>query len=469
MEKKQYKEKMKLKFDKRTNTLVEEVYKYELQDVKEPKLFRDLFQYSEVPKISFNHRIVPMFPPDEIWITDTTFRDGQQSRPPFTVKQIMDLYDMLHRLGGPKGIIRACEFFLYSEKDKEAVRKCLEKGYKFPQITGWIRARKEDFKLVKEMGLKETGILTSASDYHIFLKLKKTRRQAMDDYLGIVKSALEVGITPRCHLEDITRADYYGFVVPFVQELMKLSKESGIPVKIRACDTLGYGVSYPGVSLPRSVKGIAYGLVQYAEVPPEWLEWHGHNDFYKALINATTAWLYGCSGANGTLLGIGERTGNAPIEGLVMEYIGLRGTSDGMNLSVITEIADYFRKEMKYKIPDNQPFVGTDFNVTKAGIHADGLLKDEEIYNIFDTGKLLKRPVKVEVSDKSGAAGIAHWINSHFGLKGNKTVGKDSPAVIAIKKWVDEEYVTERTTSISDEEMLHQVQQHLPGLFKKRN
>lgn len=64
---------------------------------------------------------------------------------------------------------------------------------------------------------------------------------------------------------------------------------------------------------------------------------------------------------------------------------------DGMDTTVITEIAEYFRKEMGYDIPPMTPFIGENFNVTKAGIHADGLMKDEEIYNIFNTKKLLKR------------------------------------------------------------------------------
>src|SRR3990172_1311760 len=201
-----------LRFNKRRNTLEPEEYIFQLKDSEEPNFFRDVFPYDKIPKISFNYRLNPMNMPDEIWITDTTFRDGQQSRPPYTVKQIVELYDLLHRLGGKNGVIRQCEFFLYSSKDKDAVRKCLERNYRYPEITGWIRATKEDFKLVKEMGLKETGILTSCSDYHIFLKLKKTRRQAMDDYLAVVKSALDIGVIPRCHLEDITRADFYGFV-----------------------------------------------------------------------------------------------------------------------------------------------------------------------------------------------------------------------------------------------------------------
>lgn len=149
--------------------------RYELKDVGEPQLFRDMFPYSEVPKIIFEDRSVSMNIPDDIWITCTTFRDGQQAQPPYTVEQIVTLYDFLHRLGGNSGLIRQSEFFLYSKKDRLAVEKCLEKGYKYPEVTGWIRANKRDFQLVKEMGLKETGILTSCSDYHIFLKLNKNR------------------------------------------------------------------------------------------------------------------------------------------------------------------------------------------------------------------------------------------------------------------------------------------------------
>ena len=89
---------------------------YPLVDVKTPNVFHNLFPYEEVPKIAFNDRIVPHHMPDEIWITDTTFRDGQQSRAPYTTEQIVRIYDYMHRLGGPKGKIRQCEFFLYSKK-----------------------------------------------------------------------------------------------------------------------------------------------------------------------------------------------------------------------------------------------------------------------------------------------------------------------------------------------------------------
>jgi len=436
-------------FNDRRNLLETAEQLYILNDVAEPNLYRDIFPYGEVPKIAFNNRLVPTNMPGEIFITDTTFRDGQQTRAPYTPGQIVDLYKLLHRLGGPKGIIRQSEFFLYTEKDREAARKCLELGYEFPEVTSWIRASKKDFEMVKDFGLKETGILMSCSDYHIFNKMKMTRKQALEHYLSIIKLAFEVGIRPRCHLEDITRADFYGFVVPFATEITKLSREANIPVKIRACDTMGYGVSFPGAALPRSVPGIIYGLMHHADVPSELLEWHGHNDFYKVVANASTAWLYGAAAVNCSLLGIGERTGNCPLEAMVFEYASLRGTLDGMEPTVITEIAEYYERELGDSIPPQTPFVGRQFNVTRAGIHADGILKDEEIYTIFDTKKLLNRPAEVAITEYSGAAGIAHWLKNHAGIDAAKT----DPLVAFIKEAVDADYAGGRTTIYTDAEL----------------
>ena len=444
---------------KKTNLLEQSSYKYSLQDVEQPNLMRDNYGYEDAPKVSFNHRLVPMAMPEDIWITDTSFRDGQQAMPPYSVENIVEIYKLMARLGGPYGIIRQSEFFIYTEKDREAVEKCMELDYKFPEITTWIRANKEDFKLVTDMGIKETGILVSCSDYHIFKKMGMTRSHAVDYYLGTIKSAFEAGVVPRCHLEDLTRADFYGFVVPFVNEIMKLSKETKIPVKIRACDTMGYGVPYSGAALPRSVPGIIYGLQHYSGVPSEMLEWHGHNDFYHAVSNASAAWLYGCSSVNCSLLGIGERTGNIPLEAMVFEYAGFRGSFDGMDPTAITEIARYFEDEIGYVIPPRTPFVGEDFNMTKAGIHADGLLKDQEIYTIFNTEKLLNKKPGVTVGKTSGLAGIAYWINEHFELPMEKQVDKKDPLVLELKEWIDELYENGRNTNISNREMRMKIKE----------
>lgn len=445
----------------KTNKLEQDPYIYQLQDVDSPELFREMFPYTDTPKIAFNYRRVPENMPEDIFITDTTFRDGQQSRAPYTTEQMVHIYKLLNKLGGPKGMIRQTEFFVYSEKDRKALEKCMELGLEFPEITTWIRASKKDFELVRSIGVKETGILVSCSDYHIFHKMGLTRKQAMDKYLGIVSECIEAGLRPRCHFEDITRADFYGFVVPFANKLMELSNESGVPVKIRACDTMGYGVPYPGAALPRSVSGIIYGLQHYSSVPSEMIEWHGHNDFYKGVVNATTAWMYGAGAVNCSLLGIGERTGNVPLEAMVFEYASLRGHLNGMDTRVITEIAEYLQNETGYKIPPMTPFVGADFNLTRAGIHADGMMKNPEIYNIFDTETILNRPPKVSVTNTSGVAGIGFWVNEYRRNHGEAELGKDHPLIRKIYEWVTSEYDGGRVTMISDNELVQKYNENL--------
>ena len=245
---------------------------YELQDINEPNLYRECFSYRDVPRIPFDGQQVPMDLPDDICITDTTFRDGQQAREPFTPQQIVELYRLLHRLAGRSGLIRQSEFFVYTARDREAIEQCRALGYRYPEITAWIRANINDFKLVKDMKLPETGILTSVSDFHIFLKLKKSRKEAMHDYLSVVRAAIEADIIPRCHFEDITRADIYGFVLPFAQKLRLLADEANCKIKIRLCDTLGYGVPHPEASLPRSVPKLCRLFRHEAGFPSEWLE-----------------------------------------------------------------------------------------------------------------------------------------------------------------------------------------------------
>jgi len=447
--------------------------------VDEPNLYSDIFNFDSVPLIKFDGKIyeeidgeVVTFDPVEainrdLFITDTTFRDGQQARPPYTVEQTVKLFDMIAKLGGPNGVIRWSEFFLYNVKDRQAVEKCLELGHKFPLVTGWIRANKGEFRLVKQMELVETGMLTSCSDYHIFHKLRKDRQTIMDDYLGMVEHAISEGVRVRCHLEDVTRADIDGFVIPFVQRVMDLADQAPEELKprIRLCDTLGFGISYPGAALPRSIPKLIYKMIHECGVPHDRLEWHGHNDFHKVHTNASTAWLYGCNALNTTLFGFGERTGNPPMEGAIIEYMGLKGTTDGIDTNLITEIAEYYTENISDEIPGFYPLVGKNFNVTRAGIHADGLAKYEHVYNIFNTTKLLGRPPRVAITDKSGVDGVALWVNNFLGLTGDEKASKRAVAKIA--RWVRNQYDVEgRNTAISDKEMEEQAREYMPEHFE---
>jgi isopropylmalate/homocitrate/citramalate synthase len=434
----------------------------------QPELFRDIFPYVDFPRIPFDGSHPMVSPAEDPVITDTTFRDGQQARPPYTVPQIVALFKFLHRLSGPTGIVRKSEFFLFNAKDRQALEACRELGYEFPAITGWIRAQSEELKLVKQMGLTETGVLTSISDYHIYLKLGLNRRRAADKYLGLVKEALDYGIAIRCHFEDVTRADIYGMCIPFAQQIKRLSDEAKIPVTIRLCDTLGLGVTYPEAALPRSVPRLVRAFIEDAGFDGRNLEWHGHNDFHKGFANAATAWLYGLGAVNGSLFGFGERTGNTPIEGLLVEHAALWGSTPGVDYGVITELARYFEDELNVRIPFNYPLAGRDFNSTSAGIHADGLLKNEEIYNIFDTTNILKRPPSISINDKSGAAGLVHWLNQRLHLTGGEILDKRNPAVIKINKAIQKEYENGRITNMSAKELERLARFYLPLKFESQ-
>ena len=451
-----------------------------IEHVDKANLLEDIYPHSIPPLITFDGPVTEMIDGNpvsfdlggaakrELVITDTTFRDGQQARPPYTQGQMVDIYKMLARMSGKNGVIRQTEFFLYTPNDRETLNKCRDLGYRYPEITGWIRAIKGDFRLVKEMELKETGMLTSSSDYHIFLKQKQTRQEAYDTYIGVVEAALEAGVRPRCHLEDVTRADLKGFVIPFVQKLSEMSEQvpPELKVKIRLCDTMGFGLSYPGASEPRSIPKLIYRMIHDCGIPPQRLEWHGHNDFHKVHINAMTAWLYGCNAANATLFSYGERTGNPPLEAALLEYIAIKGSLNGVNTKVITEAAQYFEKEIGTVLPSNYPLAGRDFNTTRAGIHAGGLNRDERIYTIFDTVGLLDRPAKVALTDKSGIDGVVHWVNDFFGLSGDERLG--AIRCVKIGRWVDDQFKKHgRMTAISDDELEAQVKEHLPEQYAK--
>ncbi len=372
--------------------------------------------------------------------------------PAFSTEQMVSLFKLISALGGEKGLIRQTEFFAYSDKDRKAIEKCKELNLRFPEITAWIRADKQDIKMIEELEIKETGVLMSCSDYHIFKKLKLSKEKAIKKYLDIAECVLERGITLRCHFEDITRADIKGFVIPLINELNKLANSNLSSVKFRLCDTLGVGLPSESSAQPRGVPDLLKELYCNTDISAERLEWHGHNDFYKAVINGTSAWMHGVSAVNCTLLGIGERTGNIPLEAMLFEYASLKGTFNGANINVISEIRNYFIDKIKYNLPENTPFVGNNFNTTKAGIHADGLLKGGDIYNSYDTYKFLNSKPRVCLNKTSGKAGIAYWINSYYNLSNG--ISKEHPIVGIIYEYINSEYENNsRLSYINDMEI----------------
>jgi len=441
---------------------------YEVVDVEKPQLYKDMFPFKGAPKAIFDGVVINTNTPDHLWISDTTFRDGQQSREPYSVEQITNLFKLLHDLSGKKGKVNYTEFFPYTKKDREAIKKCMDLGYEFPRITGWMRSSKADLEYIKELKLEETGILASVSDYHIFYKFKgKSRSQVVQNYLDVTEEVLKSGIAVRLHLEDVTRADIFGTVVPLVKKAMKLAEKYSLPVKIRCPDTLGVGLPWPEAALPRGIPKLFWLFNKALGVPSEWLEFHGQNDFHLGVSNAMSAWLYGASLNNCTLLGIGERAGNIPLEAMIFIYSMIKGSFDGINTKVLRYITEYYEKELGYRLPYYYPIIGKNFNVTRAGIHADGLLKNPEMYLPFDTEELLDIPPRVMISEHSGLAGIAFWMNSFFRLKGDEKIIKDDPALKYIQDEVVKQYQEGRVTAMLDEEVATLVKRYMPYIWDK--
>ncbi|MCD6416571.1 MAG: 2-isopropylmalate synthase [Planctomycetes bacterium] len=447
-----------------------------------PDLLESIFPFTEVPQavmtgkayeeidgelVEFDFAKRTQAP---LVLSDTTFRDGQQARPPYTPEQMVDLYRLLGKLSGPNKVIDNTEFFLYSDSDVDAVTRCLE-IYKdhphYPEPTAWIRGLQGDalyLKLMQHLGIKETGLLSSCSDYHIFLKLKKNWKTAAEEYLTMAKMAAERDIRVRFHLEDVTRANMDGFVLPFINMIARFADElpEELKPKVRLCDTMGFGLPYPSVALPRSVPKLVHKVVREG-IPSSRLEWHGHNDFHLVIANAVAAWLYGCDILNGTLLGFGERTGNPPIEGAIIMYRALKG-ANGTRTEAITEIAEYFRA-MGVLIPPQHPLVGRDAYRTRAGIHGHGLMMDERIYQVFDSASLLGTPPSITITDKSGLQGIVFWVQCYLAemVPERKEVSVKKTRLVQIARWVNYQYnALGRTTGISDDEMVSQLLLHVP-------
>lgn len=421
-----------------------------VEDAAVPEYFLESFPRDGFPRYNWAQR--PADAPAEVWMTETTHRDGQQGGLPLTETQSIEIYDILCNFTGRSGAVRQAEFFVYRDSDKRALEAALERFRSGAPIepTTWIRARKEDVKLIKALGVAETGMLASASDYHTFYKFTPGgRKQAADGYLAAVQLVLDAGIRPRLHLEDATRAPM-DFIKPFVAEVVRMADaySPSLRPKIRVCDTMGLGLPYDDVALPRSVP-LLFRELRALGLAPEQLEFHPHNDLWMVVPNCLAAIRAGCGAINGTCLGKGERTGNAPLEAVLVHLIGMgyfaAGAPDFSTLNALNALY----AEMGQGVPPKYPLYGRDAHRTRAGIHADGLNKFWWMYAPFDVPRLLGRPLEVSLTKDSGVAGLVFLVKQHLGLE----VDKHDPRLRHVHDWVTRQFDEGRDTAIEWEEL----------------
>jgi isopropylmalate/homocitrate/citramalate synthase len=415
-----------------------------------PQLFPTAFPREGFPRYDWTAR--PPTLPAAAWTTETTHRDGQQGGLPLSVEDGVRIYDLMCAFTGDSGAIRQAEFFVYRPADRRILEAAVERhaGGAPIEPTTWIRASRRDAELVGDLGVRETGMLASASDYHTFHKFRPGgRRQAARAYLDAVRAVLDAGLRPRLHLEDATRAPEE-FVLPFAEAAIATAAPYGpaLRPKFRVCDTMGLGLPLDAVAAPRSVPRWIRRL-RAIGVPAEDLEFHPHNDTHLVVANCLSAILAGCAVINGTLLGTGERTGNAPVEAVVLHAIGM-GLLDGPapDFHALNELADLYAGLGRPPAP-TYPLVDRDAHRTRAGIHADGLNKFWWMYAPFDVPRLLGRPLEVSLTRDSGLAGLVFLVRQHTG----RELPKDDPALLRVHEALMEQFDAGRQTAVEWEEV----------------
>lgn len=428
----------------------------ELADVAQPDLFPAAFPARNFPQVMWGPGARPTALPPRAWTTETTHRDGQQGGLPLTTADGLAIYDLMGRFTGQSGAIRQAEFFVYRPADRAMLEGALERwqGGHPVEPTTWIRATRRDADLVAGLGVRETGMLASASDYHTFYKFTPGgRAQAAHTYLDAVRAVLNAGLRPRLHLEDATRAPRE-FILPFVAAVQELSApygEAQAP-KFRVCDTMGVGLPWEGAAWPRGVPALTRELLQ-AGVPGERLEFHPHNDTHLVVANCVAAVLAGCAVINGTLLGKGERTGNAPLEGVLLHLIGLGLLPERPDFHALNALADLYER-LGQGVPPKYPLYGRDAHRTRAGIHADGLNKFWPMYAPFDVPELLGRPLELSLTQDSGLAGLIFLVRAHTGRELDKT----HAGLRALHERLGADFAAGRQTAVEWEEIAAHVQ-----------
>jgi isopropylmalate/homocitrate/citramalate synthase len=421
-------------------------------------------------------------------ITDTTLRDGAQD-PCFALfphETKLRYYDLLHELDNGTGRIENVEVFIYQKRDKWVLEKLLERNYEFPQVTTWTRATPKDIKLLVELSqgrVKETGMLASASDHHIFDKLNHPSKEAaIEKYLIPIMTALENGIRPRVHLEDATKADIAGWVIPFMKRVLDETKGRAC---FRICDTMGWGVPDPHAGLPTGIPKLI--SVLYEETGAE-LEFHGHNDFGLATANSIAAWIYGCNRVNTAFASMGERTGNTSFEQMLAAMVRFYG-DPGLNLGVLAEITKLIHTEV-YPVSSKAPLIGSGIFTTQAGLHQTGVQRHNEapgglIYLPYSPNLVGREQVELHrIGGLTGMEGVVTVLNQELEAEGEKrrhTMVSRTAKLIYDKvhdeydgTWDEEErkYVNARTTFFESQELLEmsrEVESGSGNMMETRN
>jgi isopropylmalate/homocitrate/citramalate synthase len=357
----------------------------------------------------------------DVIIDDTTLREGLQMAGLTTPvpEDLAEIGRLLYEIG-----VERIEVMTYTPTDRDAIRIMVDNGLE-GVLAGWSRADKRDVDEILKLDLKQIGISHPVSYYHFAKWPGEHVYSLVNRVIETVEYAVDHGLKVFVHGEDSTRADW-----DFERKFVNAIAEAGAEV-YRICDTLGVGCSLPDHPLPNGIPEKIRFLRKETKVKS--LEIHAHDDLGNAVENTMAAvraasGLYEKFYVSTTFLGIGERSGNAETEKIILNLYIHHGLQK-WNLSLLRETANFIATALNYHLPTNKAIVGDSAFAHESGIHLQGIRIAPAIYEVFPP-ELVGQTRKIIIGRRTGKHGIVLKLRELV----NQDVDEDDPR---LKKLVE--------------------------------
>jgi isopropylmalate/homocitrate/citramalate synthase len=320
----------------------------------------------------------------KIKIYDTTLRDGEQMPGVvFSPEEKLKLALKISDFGADIiGIMPAI-----SEEEKKVARVLSNIGLN-SDITAATMLRKEHIDIAAEVGAQRIILFTSVSDIHLKNKIGITREENINKSLEFIEYASKLGLIVDFATEDATRADM-NYLIEFINSVSK-KVDYFLP-----CDTLGILTPFQTYNFIKEIKQNCNCKIGM----------HVHNDFGQATANTLAGLEAGADLFSGTFNGLGERTGNAPIEEVIMALKIQYGLDLDVKYKLINNICSSVERYSKVKLQKHKPISGRNAFSHESGIHVDGVLKYPLNYENFDPG-IIGRRREIIFGKHSGKSGL---------------------------------------------------------------
>ena len=327
---------------------------------------------------------------DSVALLDTTLRDGEQA-PGVSIspEEKVEIARELDRIGVETiEAGSACT----GRDEREAIRRVVEAGLD-ARVTSFARGVREDVDLALDCGVEGIGLVVPASDRHIETKVGTTRRDVIDTTVDLVAYAREHGLWVEVMGEDGSRAD-----PDFLADLMAAALDAGAD-RICYCDTVGH-------ASPEHTTEVVGRL---AELGPT--STHVHDDLGLAMANVLASIGAGAEAVHATVNGVGERAGNAALEEVAIALAHCYDV-ETIDTEGLYSLADTTASATGVALPSNKAVVGENAFAHESGIHTDGTLKDDAMYEPYPP-ELVGRERRLVLGKHTGRAGVRAALAEH--------------------------------------------------------